>query len=73
MRYYEIVHRPKVQTATHQIAPDEKHVQRDAGPIRPSGGSLGCLVNAAKAKPHSAGAANHHAPVPHPGRYCCVQ
>ena len=37
MRYYQIVHRPKTQTATDQIARDEFPLQHDAGQIRASG------------------------------------
>ena len=64
MRYYEIAQRPKMPTATDQIVRDERHMQRDTGQIRPSGESLRVSGN----KPHSAGTASRHAPVPHPGR-----
>ena len=73
MRYYEIVHRLKVQTATHRIAWDKRHLQHDAGQIQPSGGRLRVSGDAAKAQPHSAGTVSHHAPVPHPGRHCFVE
>jgi hypothetical protein len=69
MRYYEIAQRPKMPTANNRIVPDERHLQRDAGQILPSGGCLRVSGNAAKAKPHSAGTANPHAPISHPGRY----
>ena len=68
MRYYEIAQRPKMPTATDQIVRDERHMQRDTGQIRPSGESLRVSGNASGAKPHSAGTASRHAPVPHPDR-----
>jgi hypothetical protein len=69
MRYYEIAQRPKAPTAIDQIVRDERNLQHDAWRILPSGESLRMSGNAAKAKPHSAATANHHAPAPHPGRY----
>jgi hypothetical protein len=69
MRYYEIAQRPKTQTATDRIAGGERHLEHDLGQISPSGRGSRMSGTAAKAKPHSAGAGNYHAPVPHPGRY----
>jgi hypothetical protein len=62
MRYYEIAQRPKITTATDRIVRDERHLQRDAGQVLPSGGSLRVSGNAAAT-------ACRHAPVPHPDRY----
>ena len=40
MRYYEIAQRPKTPTTTERIVQDERHWQRHAAQILPSGGGL---------------------------------
>ena len=48
MRYYEIVHRPKTQSATNRIARDESHLQHDAGKFGQVVDVCGCLVTLPK-------------------------